>query len=478
MKKTAVALALTACLLMGVTQAQAADIATLTSKADSGDVKAMYEVGSHLLASGEKARGILYLEHVIRSGDVNAAYAHAAMGRHYASMGEMTLAREAMLYHFRQASVLGEVGSQVQLGAILLGMAAEPGSDLASRSKHQAQGQLLLEHAANAGGSIEAAYHMGKAYTEGNGLERDPVRAQTWLTKAAEGKHIPAAMLLATNAQGAGDAKTAVRYFEMAADRGDGQAMLSLANGYESGQLGNDLAAAQRWAGKAASAKVSGVDDTQARIAEKLRIRNTPKAPSESQQSDRSLVQNPARTQALPEQRSYTVASTQGPAGPGSEIEMLRMQVEQLSQLVNKLSPDRAPQVLAAAQSHDLPPPPLPIADKRDYNQKGLDAHGRGEYAEAFRHFARAARKGDADAKNNMGMLLLQGQGVEADPVRAMQLFREAAESGHITATHNIGYMYENGVGVRQDLARSRVWYQHSAKLTSRAQSGAQYAQR
>lgn len=72
---------------------------------------------------------------------------------------------------------------------------------------------------------------------------------------------------------------------------------------------------------------------------------------------------------------------------------------------------------------------------------------------------------------NNLGMLLLQGQGVNQDVDKAIVMFRRAAELGHATAAHNIGYIYENAIGVREDRARARIWHQFSARLASAGKS-------
>ena len=109
-------------------------------------------------------------------------------------------------------------------------------------------------------------------------------------------------------------------------------------------------------------------------------------------------------------------------------------------------------------------------------NDRGLEAYRNGDAAQAAKHFTRAVRAGSADAMNNLGMLLLQGQGVAIDRDRAMGLFRDAAEKGHVVAARNIGYMYQQGLGVRQDLARANVWIRHAGLLERRQVQRGHYA--
>lgn len=466
MNKTLIALALAASLQIGLAEAQAADITALTAKADRGDLKAMYEAGSHYLANGEAARGMLYLEHVIRTGDANSAYAHAAIARHYETMGDTPIARDAKMYHYRQAAVLGEVSSQIRLGTILLDLAAKSGNDLSLKSQHQTQAQVLLEHASNAGNSFEAAYQLGKAYLSGHGVDRDAAKGETWLARAADGKHVAAAYMLGEHGRNKGDATLALRYLEAAAELGHGKAMLDLATAYESGGLiGEDLDKAKRWATKAATANVAGATDLKNRIGAKERSRQ-------------EAIAAAARRNAAPvaqmgnyRQPAYRQVATNRGA-QADQVAVLRQQLQQVTQMLNQLTGEE----VGATQEFDLPVAMPGVDEDLNPNQRGLDAYARGRYEEAYRHFTRASRKGDADAMNNLGLMLLQGKGVASDPVKAMAQFRASAEQGHVTAAANIAYMYRYGAGVRQDLARATVWQQHSAALSQRAQRMSGYA--
>lgn len=101
------------------------------------------------------------------------------------------------------------------------------------------------------------------------------------------------------------------------------------------------------------------------------------------------------------------------------------------------------------------------------WNRAGLELFRAGEYQRALREFDRAAKAGNVEAMNNLGMAYLQGRGAPRNAELAMGYFRQAAERGHATAANNIGYIYENGMGVVRDSARAQLWYRRAAHLNT-----------
>lgn len=462
MKKTVLAAALATTLFVAVpAQARSIDVAAEASKADRGDPVAMLTVGEHYLQLGQVSQGVLYLEQATRTDTPQAAYAHTALAKHFEKLSG-TYAREAMLQHYEQAAVRGDVTAQVRLGHLLLSDAAKPGVDPMERGSLQARAQMLLEHAADHGNSDVAAYLLGKAFLTGDGMTRDTAQAERWLGRAARNRHWEASYLLGKHYLGAGNSRRAVELLENAADGGHGESMLELARGYLDGNvLAKDLPKARKWATKANSIGAKGADEVLAQVNRRTAATQVAAAAPATQ---RPLV---------PVQLATSTVSAPSPALTGNPVvdqlirqnEELRKQIALISQQLQSRAAAPASQPVAA-----IPPAPTLAHVEADQNQMGLDAHARGDYKAAYRYFSRAARKGDADAMNNLGMVLLQGQGVDTDPLKALEMFRKAAGLGHVTAAHNIGYIYENGIGVRADLARSRVWYQHSAQLNQRVQ--------
>jgi TPR repeat protein len=85
----------------------------------------------------------------------------------------------------------------------------------------------------------------------------------------------------------------------------------------------------------------------------------------------------------------------------------------------------------------------------------GIAAHGKGDYATAFKEFSAAANAGDAAGKHMLASLYYTGQGVGKDLKKAVALFTEAAQAGYTPSMANLGLMYSKGDGVPQDLQRA-----------------------
>ena len=71
----------------------------------------------------------------------------------------------------------------------------------------------------------------------------------------------------------------------------------------------------------------------------------------------------------------------------------------------------------------------------------------------------KAARAGQSGAAFRIGMLLSQGEaGVARDPARALAYFRAAAAGGEAEAFFNIGAAYASARGVRRNYAEALGW--------------------
>ncbi len=71
-----------------------------------------------------------------------------------------------------------------------------------------------------------------------------------------------------------------------------------------------------------------------------------------------------------------------------------------------------------------------------------------------------AARKGNIEAQNAIGVCYYNGDGVEKDYKKAAEWFWKAASQGDKNAMNNIGVMYEFGKGVEKNYAEAAAWYQ------------------
>jgi hypothetical protein len=87
-----------------------------------------------------------------------------------------------------------------------------------------------------------------------------------------------------------------------------------------------------------------------------------------------------------------------------------------------------------------------------------------GRFAEAMEALRPAARSGNADAEELIGVMYALGLGVERDDARAFEWYLRAAMKGHAGAQSGVGWYYEVGRGLpAPDLVRAYLWYALSA---------------
>ncbi|WP_311200392.1 tetratricopeptide repeat protein [Jannaschia sp. W003] len=85
-------------------------------------------------------------------------------------------------------------------------------------------------------------------------------------------------------------------------------------------------------------------------------------------------------------------------------------------------------------------------------------------FEEAYDALWPAARSGNADAEELIGVMYALGLGREKDPVRAFEWYLRSAMKGHPGAQSGVGWYYEVGLGMpAPDLVRAYLWYVLSA---------------
>jgi uncharacterized protein len=86
------------------------------------------------------------------------------------------------------------------------------------------------------------------------------------------------------------------------------------------------------------------------------------------------------------------------------------------------------------------------------------------DYAEAAKWFRKAAEQGFAPAQYNLGIAYQVGKGVPRDYAETIKWYLKAAEQGHADAQNNLGLIYQNGEGVMQDYAKTIKWWLKAAE--------------
>ena len=96
--------------------------------------------------------------------------------------------------------------------------------------------------------------------------------------------------------------------------------------------------------------------------------------------------------------------------------------------------------------------------------EKARDLMETNNFKEAMLQLIPAARSGNADAEELIGVMYAMGLGVERDDIRAFEWYLRSAMKGHPGAQSGVGWYYEIGRGMpAPDLIRAYMWYVLSA---------------
>lgn len=78
--------------------------------------------------------------------------------------------------------------------------------------------------------------------------------------------------------------------------------------------------------------------------------------------------------------------------------------------------------------------------------------------------YRKAAEQGDVRWQFNLGMMYMNGNNVEQDPVEGMKWLRKAAEQGDVGAQNNLGNYLIRCRDIELDYAEAYFWYSLAAK--------------
>ena len=87
------------------------------------------------------------------------------------------------------------------------------------------------------------------------------------------------------------------------------------------------------------------------------------------------------------------------------------------------------------------------------------------DFAAAKRHWESAAARGDSDAMQWLALLYLGGEGVPADPAKALQWWQKASNAGNAEAAYRLADAYVDGrYGLRKDLQQDFAYMKKAAE--------------
>ncbi len=86
-------------------------------------------------------------------------------------------------------------------------------------------------------------------------------------------------------------------------------------------------------------------------------------------------------------------------------------------------------------------------------------AYDKGDFKTAFNLYLIEAKKGNAEAQFDLGLMYDLGKGVLQDYKEAALWYRLSADQGAAAAQYNLGVLYDKGRGVLQDYKEAVKWY-------------------
>ena len=112
--------------------------------------------------------------------------------------------------------------------------------------------------------------------------------------------------------------------------------------------------------------------------------------------------------------------------------------------------------VIGSAGAQVSPP------EKSNY-EIGVQAFKDGDYRAAFDAWSLGAYEENPEAQYNLGVLYLEGRGVERDLEQARNWFLKAANKNQIEAQYNLGHMALSGLGMEKDTNEALRWWQKAS---------------
>jgi TPR repeat protein len=530
MRKSLLTLAVATALAVSAGLASSADpISQLETRAEGGDTQAMLETGRAYLDGAavprDEDRGLSWL---VRATEGPRANARAALilAEYYERQAPTPGNRGLMVQYYRRAAILGHTTAQTRLGAMLLASASDARLSAENQTQARTKGQAMLEHAA-AAGHAPAAIALADAFRRGAGVEADETLAERFDRRAADLGDATAAWRLA-QIYLAGESPRhkpadGLTYLRAAADADLAPAMAELARRFADGEgMAADRAAARTWAERAEKAGAREATSLLARLKDeaaappaaitKSSVADAPSVAATAVPASRSDAALRAREAAPPavdlafdtaggaplgELASKTYDDLLGDVDRlQANLDVMEVQFKQLRQQladqqatisaltaerdeaiaqVRSLTPgDQASRGLTSRQ----PAPRAAVASAASSNideggeranDAGLAALRRGDLGQARQQFERAAHAGHAGALNNLGMMYLQGRGVQPSVPHALDYLARAAERGNGVAANNLGYLYQHGRGVAADRDLAITWYRRAVALGHKA---------
>ena len=331
-------------------------------------------------------------------------------------------------------------------------------------------------------GHAKASYYLGIMYMYGDGVQKNAAKAEQLLTMAAKKNHNEAEYELGNfyffGHSGKKKPKLAVNWYKAAAEAGHAKAQFQLGK-IQYGGIGvkADQTLGKKWLqlayenGITQANEILNTSNNKTPPAVMIAKSNHSNKKKSTRDSEVTKEIKQAEAGNVDAQYSVGIRFLKGDSvkkNSSSAVKWLRKAAEQdhagAQYQLGILYRDGA----GVSKSETEAIKWLRLASSWGINkaQHDLDALIRKQLLASKEAFTANPELASPDSQFALGIMYVDGKGVDKDPNTAAQWFLKAARQNHAEAQYRLGEMYKNGIGVDSDTKEAKLW------LTKAAGSG------
>jgi len=320
----------------------------------------------------------------------------------------------------------------------------------------------------------KAQFMLGKMYMYGEGIPKNAQKAEELLTKAANKDLTDAQFELGNfyyfGYSGKKDIPQAIKWYKAAAKERNSQAQLQLGKIYFGGMgINADKEEGKKWLELAYDnglpeareyLNAGGSSDKQKKPA------STASAPKENSRIKKEIAQ--AEIGNVDSQYSLGIRYLKGDGiekNPKNAVTWVRKAAEQDHAGAQYQLGVMYRDGVGVSKSESEAIKWLRLASSWGIAkaQKDLDALLRKQLLASEDEFTANPELSNPDSQYTLGVMYVDGKGVEKDPSTALQWFLKAARQNHSEAQFRVGEMYKDGIGVMADPKEAKIWLAKAA---------------
>ncbi len=353
-------------------------------------------------------------------------------------------------------------------------------------TENKAEAAKWFEMAA-AKGHDKASYYLGVMHLYGDGVQKNAARAEELLAVAAKKNHIDAQYELGNfyyfGHNGNKDIKQAVTWYKAAAEGRHANAQFQLGKILYGGiGVKEDRKVGQKWLelayenGIVKAREILSTAESRSDVNSKAPTATAKQKPKLKQKNPEPVVAESAINREIRQaengnvdaQYSLGIRFLKGEGAdknPAKAVEWIRKAAEQdhAGAQYQLAIMYRDGIGVPTSESEAIKWLRLASSWGSSNAQRDLDALLRKQLLASKNDFASNPELSNPEAQFALGLMYVDGTGVDKDPSTAAEWFLKAARQDHPEAQYRLGEMYQNGVGVESDTKEAKLWLSKAA---------------